>query len=48
MAGKVREIEAEFQDGELTGLRIEGEGPFEVDCGEETQAEPTLRLVAAR
>jgi hypothetical protein len=32
VAGRVREVEAEFHDGELTGLRIEGEGPFEVDC----------------
>jgi hypothetical protein len=32
VAGCVREVEAEFQDGELTGLRIEGDGPFEVDC----------------
>jgi hypothetical protein len=34
IAGRVREVEAEFKDGELTGLRIEGEGPFEVDCAE--------------
>ncbi|HBI46017.1 MAG TPA: hypothetical protein DDY78_24650 [Planctomycetales bacterium] len=34
IAGRVREVEAEFHDGELIGLRIEGEGPFEVDCSE--------------
>jgi hypothetical protein len=43
VAGRVREIEAEFQDGELTGLRIEGEGPFEVDCGEAAGVERAAR-----
>ncbi len=32
VAGRVREVEAEFRDGELAALHIRGEGPFEVDC----------------
>ena len=33
VAGRVREVEVEFRAGELAALHIEGEGPFEVDCG---------------
>ncbi len=50
MAGRLREVEAEFRGGELTALRIEGEGPFEVDCGDGVRLEQAraVRGVAAR
>ena len=34
VAGRVREVEAEFRGDELAALRIEGEGPFAVNYGE--------------
>jgi hypothetical protein len=32
ITGRVREVEAEFHGEEMTGLRVESEGPFDVDC----------------
>ncbi len=43
ITGKVREVEAEFDNNELIGLRIEGEGPFDVECGDEAAVEPAAR-----
>ena len=41
VTGRVREVDAEFRGGVLTGLRIEGEGPFAVDRGDGVRVEQT-------